>query len=144
MSFFFFMIYYSNNMFLLSKYFLKFSLGCAGPCNITIIYIPMYINEKYIMDRHFLFRCRIPLNRSSKCFEIWVSTNLIWLCQFRFRSIITPRNFNSFTLFSIVLLKFEFGNLRRIWFQSVCLWKKIYLACINWQFIRETPISNFC
>ena len=117
MSFFFFVKYNSNNMLLLSIFF-KFSLGCAGPCNITIIYIRC-INEKYIIDRHFLFRCRLPLNRAPIFFEILLSTNLIWLYQFRFSSIIPPGNFNSATLFRTILLNFKSGTLRGILFWSV-------------------------
>lgn len=76
------------------------------PCSI----ICECINEKYTINRHFLFRCRLPLNRSPIFFKNLVSTNIIWLCQFRLSSIITPRNFNFIFLFRIIFLKFKSGN----------------------------------
>ena len=68
-----------------------------------------------------LIKCRLPLNRTPIFFKILLSTNLICLCQFRFLSIITPRNFNSVTLFRIMLLNFKSGNFRGILFKFVCL-----------------------
>ena len=109
--------------FQLSKYLFKFSFGCAEACNITIIHIEC-INEKYIIDSNFLFKCRLPLNpinRITRFIEILLSTNLIRLCQFRVSLIIAPRKFNSVILFRIILSNFEPGDIRRILFRSICL-----------------------
>ena len=84
MSSIFFIKYNSKSMFLLSEYFLSISSGMCNAHAILPWFIYKRINENYIIDRHFFFKGRLNSNRNSMFFDIFLSINLIWLCQFIF------------------------------------------------------------